>query len=112
MTSFVAALYEYFAAAFTGAYISSKITEIDKNGEIWVDLTYPNSPFDLLCELFDGYKAIQVLLFMFPYHRFIPRCCLPKISLITKYLSKKAQPQTIQRRHQMLIITVLPLEFI
>lgn len=56
-----AALYEYFAAAFTGAYISANITEIDKNGEIWADLTYPNSPFDLLCELFDGYKAIQML---------------------------------------------------
>ncbi|CAG5099251.1 Oidioi.mRNA.OKI2018_I69.XSR.g16382.t1.cds [Oikopleura dioica] len=55
------ALYEYFAAAFTGVHISANITEIDKHGEIWVDLAHPNSPFDLLYELFNGYKAVQML---------------------------------------------------
>ena len=59
-TSILAALYEYFAAAFTGVHISANITEIDKHGEIWVDLAHPNSPFDLLYELFNGYKAVQV----------------------------------------------------
>lgn len=59
LRSSAGALFEFFAANYTGANLSATITDV-KDGEIWVDLAYTDSSNDFLFELYNGYKAAQM----------------------------------------------------